>query len=220
MEHIDLKRLRFENHLTQEELGNILGYTKQHIGRIESGQSKLSEEKIDILKQHFPFALQNNTNKESQIIGSVTLKPNPSNEIIKIPYWSELPEELKNPDFSCVPAERKVIENHWYLEPENLCIVPMVGNKMQNYWYPMADGDILIVNTKQNYIMGNGVYFATSRNNTRFWVREMQVLVNDDIEFKGFAPSGETTKTLSKQELADVGFKIIGKVIKNVSFKL
>ena len=84
----------------------------------------------------------------------------------------------------------------------------------------MADGDILIVNTKQNYIMGNGVYFATSRNNTRFWVREMQVLVNDDIEFKGFAPSGETTKTLSKQELSDVGFKIIGKIIKNVSFKL
>lgn len=218
MEHIDLKRLRFENHLTQEELGKILGYTKQHIGRIESGQSKLSEEKIDIIKQHFPFALQNNTNKESQIIGSVTLKPD--SDIINIPYWSELPDELKHPEYPYVLAQRVSIEKGWNVKPEKLCIITMVGDKMERYWYPMKDGDILIIDTSHNFIRGNGVYFATSRNNTRFWVREMQVLVNDDVEFKGFAPSGETTRVLSRKELEDVGFRIIGKVIKNVSFRL
>ena len=91
---------------------------------------------------------------------------------------------------------------------------------MSKYWYPINNGDILIINTAQNYIMGNGVYFATSQNNTRFWVREMQTLVNGDVEFKGFSPSGNTTRILSKPELEAADFKIIGKVIKNVSFRL
>ena len=197
--------------ITFTEIGIALGSSRANISNRVKRNSVLKFDEVKRIEEYF------NVNIETE---KLTEKLTSDSDIINIPYWSELPEELKNPDFTCVTAERKVIENHWYLEPENLCIVPMVGNKMQNYWYPMSDGDILIVNTKQNYIMGNGVYFATSRNNTRFWVREMQVLVNDDIEFKGFAPSGETTKTLSKQELADVGFKIIGKVIKNVSFKL
>lgn len=96
----------------------------------------------------------------------------------------------------------------------------MVGNKMTNYWYRINDNDILIIDTSHNYIMGNGVYFATSENNTRFWVREMQILVNNDVEFKGFAPSGNTTRVVTKKQLEDVDFKIIGKVIKNVSFRL
>ena len=96
----------------------------------------------------------------------------------------------------------------------------MVGDKMAHYWYPIGNNDILIVDTSQNYIRGNGVYFATSQNNSRFWIREMQVLVNDDVEFKGFSPSGETTRVLSKEELQAVDFRVIGKVIKNVSFRL
>lgn len=57
------------------------------------------------------------------------------------------------------------------MEANQLCIVPMVGDKMSRYWYPIFNGNILIIDTSQNQIMGNGVYFATSRNNTRFWIK-------------------------------------------------
>lgn len=140
--------------------------------------------------------------------------------IINIPYWSKLPNELKIPDFAFVTAERNVIKNHWHLDPEYLRIVTMVGDKMTNYWYKINENDILIIDTSHNFIRGNGVYFATSRNNTRFWIREMQALINDDIQIKGFAPSGETTKVFTQEQLKQVDFKIIGKVIKNVSFRL
>ena len=48
----------------------------------------------------------------------------------------------------------------------------------------------------------------------------MQILINRDIEFKGYAPSGETSKVYTAQQLEEVDFRLIGKVIKNVSFRL
>lgn len=191
--------------ITLAQIGQALGTGRANISKRANGKSKLSIEEIEKIEKYFNVELT-----DSKL----------SEDIVKIPYWSQIPEELKNPDFTCVTAERKVIENHWYLKSEDLCIVPMVGDKMSKYWYPINNGDILIINTAQNYIMGNGVYFATSRNNTRFWVREMQTLINGDVEIKGFSPSGNTTKTISESDLKNVDFKIIGKVIKNVSFRL
>ena len=139
---------------------------------------------------------------------------------IEISYWNDLPDNLKNPKIVSVWFDREIIENAWGMSAEHLCIVPMVGDKMTHYWYPIYNNDILIVDTSQDYIMGNGVYFATSKNNTRFWIREMQILINNDVQIKGFAPSGDTTKVLSAETLKEADFKIIGKVIKNVSFRL
>ena len=139
---------------------------------------------------------------------------------IEIKYWEGLPEDLKKSKIRSVWFDREMIENDWEMSPESLRIIPMIGDKMTMYWYPIISGNILIIDTKQDYIMGNGVYFATSRNNSHFWIREMQNLINDDIQIKGYAPSGETTKLFTKQQLEDADFKIIGKVIKNVGFKL
>lgn len=194
--------------ITQIDIAEALGCGRSNISLRSKNNSRLTFEEIKKIEQYFNISLNNQQ----------TLQP--ESDVINIPYWSELPEELKNPDFEGVMAGKRAIVNHWYTKPENLCIVPMVGDKLSKYWYPINDGDILIIDTSHDFIRGNGVYFATSRNNTRFWVREMQVLVNDDIEFKGFAPSGETTRVLTRQQLEDVGFKIIGKVIKNVSFRL
>lgn len=139
---------------------------------------------------------------------------------VEINYWDQLPDELKNPKIVSCWFDREIIENSWGMSAEHLCIVPMVGDKMSRYWYPIRNGDILIIDTAQDHIMGNGVYFGTSQNNSRFWVREMQVLINRKIEFSGYAPSGETKKVYTAAELEAVDFKLIGKVVKNVSFRL
>ena len=106
------------------------------------------------------------------------------------------------------------------MKPESLCIVPMIGDGMTNYWYPMRNGDILIIDTNINDIIGNGVYFGTSRENTHFWIREMNTDINLNVEFKSYSPSGNANKIYTLKELEEVDFKLIGKVIKNVSFRL
>ena len=42
MDEINIKKLRFDNNLSQEQLGKKLGLTKQQISRIESGKSNLT----------------------------------------------------------------------------------------------------------------------------------------------------------------------------------
>ena len=179
----------------------------------------LKEEEFNVLEKKYK-SNQNMIQMKQQEQVSYAAKVDVPDDIIEIPYWEELPENLKHPEYSFVLAQRTSIEQGWGLEAENLRIVPMVGDKMTHYWYPIFNRDILIIDISQNHISGNGVYFATSQNNTRFWIREMQVLVNNDVEFKGFAPSGNTTRVLTHRQLEDVNFKIIGKVIKNVSFRL
>ena len=210
MLEFNLKKLRFDNGLSQEQLGKILGVTKQQIGRIENGHSNLTEEKKKILLDLYPD-LQSNTACAAKI-----------NDVIKIPYWEGLPDELKHIEYTYVLAQRASIEQGWNLTPESLCITVMNGDAMENYWYKIRNNDVLIIDTSETKVNANGcgVYFATSRNNSMFWIREMQMLYNGDIEFHSYSPSVTKTKVLTQEQLKESDFKIIGKVIKNVSFRL
>lgn len=197
--------------INQAELGRVLGVSRANINYKKQANVLLSDEDVKKIETYYNVILLEGGTKNLALM--------PLNDIIDIPYWEELPEDLKVQDFP-VTAPREVIKNHWYLNPDTLRIIPMVGDKMTNYWYRINENDILIIDTSHNFIRGNGVYFATSRNNTRYWIREMQALINDDIQINGFAPSGETTKVFTPAQLEEVDFKIIGKVIKNVSFRL
>lgn len=201
--------------ISQEEFGKALGVCRSNISQRIKNESVLTNQERQKLESYFNVILL-----EGGVKNLAMMPLNYSVDRIEIGYWEGLPEELKKSKIQSVWFDREIIENDWEMEAEHLCIIPMIGDKMSRYWYPIFNGNILIIDTSQDYIMGNGVYFATSRDNTRFWIREMQVLINDDIQIKGFAPSGDTVKVFSKQQLDEVGFKIIGKVIKNVSFRL
>lgn len=199
--------------ISQEELGKALGTGRSNISLRIKNESKVTHEEVKKLESYFNVVLLEGGVKNLAFMPLGT-------DRVEIGYWEDLPEDLRKSKIQSVWFDREIIENDWEMSSEHLRIIPMIGDKMTMYWYPIISGNILIIDTKQNYIMGNGVYFATSRNNTRFWIREMQVLLNDDIQIKGYAPSGETTKVFTKEQLDEVGFKIIGKVIKNVSFRL
>lgn len=200
---------------SQSEIGKILGLAQTAVSGRANRNSNFTDEEIEKLEKHYNV----NLTLEGGITNAKFYPVNVS-DIVEIPYWEGLPDDLKISNLNCVTVEKSFTETHWHIKPEDLRIVTMVGNKMSNYWYKINDNDVLIIDTSHNFIRGNGVYFATSRNDTRFWIREMQVLYNDDVEFKGFAPSGNTTRVLNKKQLEEVDFKIIGKVIKNVSFRL
>jgi predicted DNA-binding protein YlxM (UPF0122 family) len=207
-EKIDTLQIVTKRKITYEEIGDIFGVTRSAIQNRISRKQPLKDWEEKILDDYYEQNTQNVTH------------PLLTGDRIEITYWQDLPEELKNPRIISCWFDREIIENAWGMSADHLCIVPMIGDKMTRYWYPIRSNDILIVDTSQDYIMGNGVYFATSRNNTRFWIREMQVLLNNDIEFKGFSPSGDTTKVISKETLEEADFRLVGKVIKNVSFRL
>lgn len=197
--------------INQAELGRVLGVSRANINYKKQANVLLSDEDVKKIETYYNINLTSDSPNN--------ILPFPGDRI-EINYWPELPDELKNPKIVSVWFDREIIENAWGMSAEHLCIVPMVGDKMARYWYPIRPNDMLIVDTSQDHIMGNGVYFATSRNNSRFWIREMQALINDDIQIKGFAPSGDTIKVFTQEQLNEFDFKLIGKVVKNVSFRL
>lgn len=213
-----IKQILYDKKLTQAQLATICQTSRTNVANAAGGFSRPNWDFLKSLNKN----LDVNLNWLIADDGNVYKSSNTLSlgDRIEIEYWKELPKELKNPKIVSCWFDREIIENAWGMSAEHLCIIPMVGDKMTHYWYPIRSGDILIVDTSQNHIMGNGVYFATSRNNTHFWIREMQNLINDDIQVKGFAPSGETVKVFNQAQLKEVDFKIIGKVIKNVGFKL
>lgn len=205
------------------EIANILGVPVRTLYTRSYRNSEITPIEIKKIEDFFHVNLfKNDSTVEISLMENnfaCAAKVNLPSDIINIPYWEGLPEDLRTTDVPViVPAD--IINKHWCLNPEKIRVVPMVGDKMANYWYRINDNDVLIIDTSHNFIRGNGVYFATSRNNTHFWVREMQALINDDIQIKSFAPSGEVTKVFTPSLLKEVDFRVIGKVVKNVSFRL
>lgn len=196
--------------ITYEEVAKILGKNSGNVIRNWSYRKRELQE-FEIQKLDEVFCNKTSQNKTNNFI---------PDDKIEINYWSELPEELKNPKIRSVWFDKEIINNAWNMSADNLIIVPMIGDALSHYWYPIYSGDMLIVDTLQNNVLECGLYFATSQNNTRYWIREIDILANESIEFRRYSSGGKIVKTYTKQELLNVGFRIIGKVIKNVSFRL
>lgn len=209
-ELIDYLQNLTQSKITQEEIGNALNVSKQAIAKKKASGYDFKNFEIEKIKNCLlNRGLQNSTNVDSGFL---------KYDIIEIDYWEFTPEEMKNPKYPFVLAQRSSIED-W---GGKLCIVAMNGDKMENYWYKIRNNDVLIIDLNETRVNanGSGVYFATSRNNSKFWIREMTELIDDGIEFKAYAPSGQTVRQLTRQQLIEADFKIIGKVVKNVSFTL
>ncbi len=68
-EKIDLEKLRFENNrMTQQELGNLLGVSKQHISSIEKGKAILTPKNLQKLKDAGLITLQSQLNNDCTTI--------------------------------------------------------------------------------------------------------------------------------------------------------
>lgn len=218
--------------IVKSDIARILSIDPAQLRRKEVAGIELKQSELKAIADSFDISLQDLINQENinKLIGysaystdvPFSRKISDTGDIIKIPYWSGLPDELKHPEYTYVLAQKASIEQGWNLIPGNLCITVMNGDAMENYWYKIRNNDVLIIDTNETKVNANGcgVYFATSRNNTMFWIREMQALYNGDIEFHSYAPSGIKTKVLTEQQLKESDFRIIGKVIKNVSFRL
>jgi len=210
---INALQIETKQKITYKKIAEVLGLgSGQAVQNRITRKQELKEWEELLLDDYF---LNNNINNQSVTNKTSKIK---KYDIIEIDYWEFTPEEMKNPKYPFVIAQRSSIEE-W---GKKLCIVAMNGDKMADYWYKIRNNDVLIIDLNETRVNanGSGVYFATSRNNSKFWIREMTELIDDGIEFKAYAPSGQTVRQLTKHQLQEADFKIIGKVIKNVSFTL
>lgn len=113
-----------------------------------------------------------------------------------------------------IQFDREIIENYWNRVPENLRWFPMLGNTMNEGEYPLNNNDVLIVDITSTDSLKSGMYVYTTIGG--IFINGISTLKNGKIQFI-FKNSNYPSEIYSPDELKNMKFKIIGRVVKNLS---
>lgn len=114
-----------------------------------------------------------------------------------------------------VQFDREIVEKIWVHNPDNLRIMTMHGNNMNAGQYPLRNKDILIVDISEKDISKSGIYVYKSAKGG-VTISVIQQKQNGSLTFLNFDeryPYEEYTA----DELKNIDFKVIGRVVKNLS---
>lgn len=220
---------------TAQAIADIIGIKKHTVyTRSQRLEQKFSLEEllkieqalnVKLVDENFKF---NNFSKEKKIIKKKSpdeLGQNLKEHSHKIMYWSECERFgnlLKKPSITEWVTDLQGIVLDWGANPENLCIIAMPGEEMDNGGYPIRNNDILIVDMSRKNITESGIYFYSTLNGTKVFVRRLLEQMHGDVtvtvDNPRYAPI--VNKTFSQKELDEINFTVIGRVIKNMSIKL
>ncbi len=194
MPEIDLKKLRFENNLSQEKLGKILNITKQQISRIEKGKAKLTLKNFKILKEKYNLNLQSNINQQNYTL---------------IKYYPAEIAACKDETFELSSnwTEYKIPLDLFKHEEsmENYLMCHAVDNSM----YPRIwSGDFIILEHKKNMAISNGQIYLFFYDD-QIYLKKLSKNINQ-IVVESENPVFKT-QYIEKDEISNL--KIIGKVV-------
>ena len=159
----------------------------------------------------------------NQEVSIETIGEETKEKAITIPYWSDCEvnsEKIINPCFSELQLDLQKIIHTYKANYENLRTIAMPGDEMDGGATPLRNNDMLVIDISINDTSSTGVYFC--KNNSSIFVRRIVELVGEGIYISVDNPiySDILNGKMTYKELEDVGFKIIGKVIGNESWKL
>lgn len=195
--------------LNQVEAANILNVTPMAVSKRVNKNSELKVSEL--------IKLQEATG--CNLLGNSSYDVSKRRERVEIKYlyltdtWDE---KLKNPLVTSVWLDRELITNIWRKNPDDLRIVKMIGDRMCGGEYPLNNDDILIVDISEKEIINSGIYIFTTQDDENVFINTVEKKIDGGVRFT-FFNKYYPDKVYTLQQLQDLDFKIIGKVIKNLS---
>ena len=200
-----LASLQLNREVARVELAEALNITRQYANNIKD--KPLTKEQIAMIEQ----ALSVNLSPAASIKSS-------SNEKIELLYWGKgLPceDKLKNPLVTSMWLDKEVINGGWQKDEHNLNIIAMPGDKMDGGDIPFKNGDILIIDRTQTDISISGIYLYTTNNNEDVFVNNFRKRFDGTVVL-GYTNSKYEDSIVTIDQLEAAGYKVIGRVIKNI----
>jgi len=208
-----------DKEVTKNQIGSVIGLSRQTVHR--NKDKKLEEKDIIKLEKEFDISIP----RTYSIIERATSDKDLSRRFVDIPYWHDEKcenQKIKDKSVTSIVLDLELITHKLNCRPENLRIIAMPGEEMDGGTYPLKNGDILLIDTSQKDYSNSGVYFVTTQNNKMVFVRRLLELmygsISSSVDNPIYAP--QVNKTLSQKQLEEIDFKIIGRVIKNLSLKI
>lgn len=203
---IDLKRLRFEQNLSQQKLGDLLNVTKQQISNIESGKSKLTAEQKEILIKNFGDILQSQMNES-------TSDPK---DCITVDYIHINPSCGKgtsvyyDTDITPIKLGTQMLQSVLKVShPQNLKVFKASGDSMVP---TIEDSDMLLIDTGRTDYNNGGIFLLTINND--WFIKRLRKRMTGELDI-----ISDNTKypveTFQPEQNIEVFIK--GRVIKNLS---
>lgn len=195
----NLKKFRFDNGLSQEELGKILNVSKQHISKIEKGKASLTLEKYEILEKKYDLSLQ------SQLDDCIEI-----DHIHINPSCGKGTVVLDEPEITPIKLGTQMIQSVLKISnPHNLKTFKACGDSMETI---IEDGDLLLVDSGRTDFTNGGVFLLTINND--WYVKRLRKrlsgeldVISDNLKYP--------VETFKPDD--DIEIVIRGRVVKNLS---
>ena len=200
-----LASLQLNREVARVELAEALNITRQYANNIKD--KPLTQEQIAMIEQALNVDLSPAKSGNSS-----------SSEKIELLYWGKgLPCEgkIKNPLVTSMWFDREVINGGWQKDEHNLNIIAMPGDKMDGGDIPFKNGDILIIDRTQTDISISGIYFYTTNNDEDVFVNNFRKRFDGTVVL-GYTNSKYEDSIVTIDQLEAAGYKVVGRVIKNI----
>ena len=214
--HKRLKELRKALNIQQGEFAKSIGILQQQLSKYERGENKPS---CDFL---IKLIEKTNVNINWLLIGKGNMfVENAEKEIpdaVEIIYYENptLIETIKNPVITSIWLDRELIHNVWLKNEANLRTLQMPGDTMDGGETPIRNKDMLIVDISDTNIQESGIFVYTTKNGSLIFVNGIKQSPDGTYRFY-FRNSSYKEIHYTLDDLEKLGFKVIGRVVKNIT---
>lgn len=222
-----IRNLRKNMHLSQEEFANIVGVSTKTVCYWENGKNQPTVNNLnticDILKldKGYFYNQQNDIMVKRNINTNSPVRCDQCQNAYEIKYLEheKLKDVIQHKNITSIFLDKELIDDVWNIDPSHLRIMGMPSEAMSGGRYVFKRNDVLIIDVSVHQITTRGIYAYTASHDKIVSVSYVSPLMGEGLEFT-YANENFNAKTYSMEFLQKQNFTVLGRVIKNISFKM
>ncbi len=201
--------------ISQKEIAKVLGISAVALNKRITRQSELKVSEAAKLIAHYGCNILADYKNEDD---NVSVFSGYSENAIEICYYQNplLKNTIKNSLIISLWLDRELVRNVWKRDEKELRLIKMPGDGMDGGVLPIRNNDLLIIDTNDNDILSSGIYAYTTNEDNLIFINGIKQKMDGSVKFYYFNQNYNET-IYNKEDLENVDFKIIGRIIKNMS---
>jgi len=217
-----LKQLRKRLKIKQGELANKTGILQQQLSKYERGENKPSADFLIKLIEKTAVNLNWLLTGEGEMFAAnlqTNLQTNLKNaDAVEIIYYENpnLSDTIKNPAITSIWLDRELVHDIWHKSEKNLRTLQMPGDTMDGSETPIKNKDMLLIDISDRNTQASGIFVCTTREESLIFVNLVKQMPDGSLKFS-FKNDKYKEVIYTDNQLKKLGFKVIGRVIKNMT---
>lgn len=204
-------RLIKGSNIPYKDFADALAIQPASVNKRLSRNAKITKKDLELLENYFGI--------NNLLETSVSNKN--EDDCFKLRYYENknLTKLITNPLIEYINMDYNIVKM-WHLEPSALRIIAMPGDKMEgspNSQLCIRNRDVLLMNTASTDINMSGIYAYETLEGTKLQISYVAVMTNSNIRFY-YSNSLYPDEVRTEQDLKNLKFKVIGRIIKNLSY--